>query len=76
MFDLNQQNQMAFTPDSGEQQGEIYNAVVSISTASLVDARLIMAVIMQEVRRLVCIHAVSSLTKQLLFSPRAMSTFR
>lgn len=49
MFNRNQQTQMAFTPDSGEQQGEIWNAVLQISQQSKVDARLIMAVIMQEV---------------------------
>jgi len=51
MFNLNQQHAMAWTgspPDTGEQQGEIYNAIVSVSQAAKVDARLILAVIIQE----------------------------
>lgn len=46
---------MAFTSgpqgpaDTGEQQGEVYNAIVSVSTAAKVDARLILGVIIQEV---------------------------
>ncbi len=35
--------------ESGEIQGEIWNAILSVSAASKVDARLILAVIMQEV---------------------------
>lgn len=40
---------MAATGDTGEQQGEIYNSIVAISEVTFVDARLILAVIMQEV---------------------------
>jgi hypothetical protein len=53
MFGRNSRNAMAWTgipPDTGEQQGEIYNAIVSVSKQSHVDARLILAVIIQEVR--------------------------
>lgn len=39
-------------PDTGEQQGEIYNAIVSVSQQSKVDARLILATIIQEVSTL------------------------
>jgi glucan 1,3-beta-glucosidase len=48
MFNLNQQTSMVYE-ESGPIQGDIYNAIVQISKASLVDARLILAVIMQEV---------------------------
>lgn len=65
MFDRNQQAEMAYTPDSGEQQGEIYNAIVEISQATLVDARLILAVIMQEVR----LYLLSSRCIDTNFSP-------
>jgi glucan 1,3-beta-glucosidase len=48
MFNLNQQTSMAFE-ESGPIQGDIYNAIVGVSQASKVDARLILAIIMQEV---------------------------
>jgi glucan 1,3-beta-glucosidase len=48
MFNLNQQTSMVYE-ESGPIQGDIYNAIVQVSKASLVDARLILAVIMQEV---------------------------
>lgn len=35
--------------DTGEQQGEVYNAIVSVSQAAKVDPRLILATIIQEV---------------------------
>ncbi|RFU32374.1 Beta-glucosidase/Glucan 1,3-beta-glucosidase/Glucan endo-1,3-beta-D-glucosidase, partial [Scytalidium lignicola] len=47
MFDLNQQTSMALE-ESGPIQGDIYNAIVEISQNSKVDARLILAIIMQE----------------------------
>lgn len=47
MFDRNQQDSMA-QEESGPIQGQIYNAIVQISQASNVDARFILAVIMQE----------------------------
>lgn len=55
MFNLNQQQAMRWTGDSthgtdtGEQQGEIYNAIVQVSVNSKVDARLILGTIIQEV---------------------------
>jgi glucan 1,3-beta-glucosidase len=48
MFDLNQNTNMVYEED-GPTQGDIYNAITEISQASLVDARLILAVVMQEV---------------------------
>jgi hypothetical protein len=48
MFDLNQNVQMA-PVESGPIQGAIWNAIVSVSESALVDARFILAIIMQEV---------------------------
>jgi hypothetical protein len=48
MFDLNQNDQMVYE-ESGPIQGDIWNAIVSVSQNSLVDARFILAIIMQEV---------------------------
>jgi len=48
MFNLNQRTTMVRF-DSGPEQGEIYNAIVRVSQEAKVDARLILAVIMQEV---------------------------
>jgi glucan 1,3-beta-glucosidase len=48
MFDLNQNTSMVYE-ESGPIQGDIYNAITQISQASLVDARLILAIVMQEV---------------------------
>lgn len=39
---------MASVGDSGPEQGAIWNAIVTVSQESFVDARLILAVIMQE----------------------------
>ena len=49
MFNLNQQDSLVPVGDSGPEQGAIYNAIVSVSKASKVDARVILAVIIQEV---------------------------
>jgi hypothetical protein len=49
MFDLNQNDQLTYE-ESGQIQGDIYNAIVSVSQDSMVDARFILAIIMQEVR--------------------------
>lgn len=57
-FTLNQQTGMAGSGDTAEQQGEIYNSIVQVSQESFVDARLILAVIMQEVRHFYAIHAI------------------
>ena len=48
MFDLNQNDQMVYE-ESGPIQGDIWNAIVSVSQNSRVDARFILAIIMQEV---------------------------
>lgn len=48
MFDLNQQDSMVYEED-GPIQGDIWNAIVQVSANSLVDARFILAIIMQEV---------------------------
>ncbi len=48
MFDLNQATSMN-VEESGPIQGAIWNAIVSVSESSLVDARFILAIIMQEV---------------------------
>jgi hypothetical protein len=48
MFDLNQNDQMVYE-ESGPIQGDIWNAIVSVSQNSHVDARFILAIIMQEV---------------------------
>lgn len=48
MFDLNQKDQMVYE-ESGPIQGAIWNAIVQVSENSLVDARFILAIIMQEV---------------------------
>lgn len=48
MFDLNQATSMSLE-ESGPIQGDIWNAILEVSAASLVDPRLILAVIMQEV---------------------------
>jgi glucan 1,3-beta-glucosidase len=47
MFDLNQNDQMVYE-ESGPIQGDIWNAIVQVSANSLVDARFILAIIMQE----------------------------
>ncbi|RFU27540.1 hypothetical protein B7463_g8799, partial [Scytalidium lignicola] len=47
MFDLNQNTQMVYE-ESGPIQGAIWNAIVSVSESALVDARFILAIIMQE----------------------------
>ena len=49
-FHMNQQYGLAVVGDSADEQGRIYNAIVQVSKESKVDARLILAVIMQEVR--------------------------
>lgn len=51
MFDLNQNDQMVYE-ESGPIQGDIWNAIVQVSADSQVDARFILAIIMQEVRLL------------------------
>ena len=48
MFDLNQQDSMVYE-ESGPIQGDIWNAIVQVSADSKVDARFILAIIMQEV---------------------------
>jgi glucan 1,3-beta-glucosidase len=48
MFNLNQQDSMA-SEESGPIQGAIWNAIVQVSANSKVDARFILAIIMQEV---------------------------
>lgn len=48
MFNLNQQTSMV-DYDSGPEQGAIYDAIVQVSQDAKVDARFILAVIMQEV---------------------------
>jgi glucan 1,3-beta-glucosidase len=48
MFDLNQQDSMDYE-ESGPIQGDIWNAIVQVSADSKVDARFILAIIMQEV---------------------------
>ena len=48
MFDLNQGTSMVLE-ESGPIQGAIWNAIVSVSESALVDARFILAIIMQEV---------------------------
>jgi glucan 1,3-beta-glucosidase len=65
MFDLNQNDQLTYE-ESGQIQGDIYNAIVSVSQDSMVDARFILAIIMQEVRltlslRLFPISALSTI---------------
>ncbi|KKK12676.1 putative exo-beta-1,3-glucanase [Aspergillus rambellii] len=47
MFDLNQETSMAQV-ESGPIQGDIWNAIVEVSAAAKVDARLVLAVVMQE----------------------------
>jgi glucan 1,3-beta-glucosidase len=47
MFDLNQQDSMDYE-ESGPIQGDIWNAIVQVSADSKVDARFILAIIMQE----------------------------
>lgn len=49
MFNLNKDVTMNGSGSSGEQIGEIWNAIVQVSQESKVDARLILAVIIQEV---------------------------
>ena len=48
MFDLNQDDSLD-SEESGPIQGQLYDAIVQISEASKVDARVILGVIMQEV---------------------------
>ena len=49
MFTRNQQYSLAVIGDSGPDQGAMYNAIVQVSQDSKVDARLILAIIIQEV---------------------------
>ena len=53
MFDLNQNDSMDYE-ESGPLQGDLYNAIVQVSQDSMVDARFILAIIMQEV----CAHSL------------------
>jgi hypothetical protein len=49
MFDLNQADSMVYE-ESGAIQGDLWNAIVQVAANAKVDARFILAVIMQEVR--------------------------
>jgi glucan 1,3-beta-glucosidase len=49
MFDLNQDDSLD-SEESGPIQGDIWNAIVQISEEAMVDARFILAIIMQEVQ--------------------------
>jgi flagellum-specific peptidoglycan hydrolase FlgJ len=49
MFNLNKQYSMSDSGSSGEQIGEIWNAILQVSQESKVDPRLILAVVIQEV---------------------------
>ena len=49
MFNRNQQYSLVVVGDTGPEQGAIYNAIVSVSQQAKVDARVILAVIIQEV---------------------------
>lgn len=51
MFDLNQADSMVYE-ESGPLQGDLWNAIVQVAADSKVDARFILAVIMQEVSSL------------------------
>jgi len=46
---MNQQYSLAVGGDTSDEQNDIYNSIMSVSLESDVDARLILAVIMQEV---------------------------
>lgn len=46
---MNQKYGLAATGDTSAEQNDIYNSIISVSQESFVDARLILAVIMQEV---------------------------
>jgi hypothetical protein len=70
MFDLNQNTQMVYE-ESGPIQGAIWNAIVSVSESALVDARFILAIIMQEV----CFPHKIEATVIILLSQLEMSTF-
>jgi len=70
MFDLNQNVQMV-PVESGPIQGAIWNAIVSVSESALVDARFILAIIMQEV----CFPSQIEAILIILFSHLVMSTF-
>ena len=48
MFDLNQADSMSLE-ENGPLQGYLYNSIVQVAAASKVDARFILAIIMQEV---------------------------
>ena len=48
MFDLNQADSMVYE-ESGPLQGDLWNSIVQVAANSKVDARFILAVIMQEV---------------------------
>lgn len=48
MFDLNQQDSLD-SEESGPIQGDLYNAIVQVSENAQVDARFVLAIIMQEV---------------------------
>ncbi|MCJ1387944.1 hypothetical protein MMC18_000787 [Xylographa bjoerkii] len=48
MFNRNQQYSLVVVGDTGPEQGAIYNAIVSVSQQAKVDARVILAVIIQE----------------------------
>ena len=48
MFDLNQADSLV-DEESGQLQGDLYNSIVQVAGDAMVDARFILAVIMQEV---------------------------
>jgi hypothetical protein len=48
-FNRQQQANLGPVGDSGPEQGAIYNAIVEVSKAAQVDARVILAIIIQEV---------------------------
>lgn len=48
MFDLNQKDSLVLE-ESGPLQGDLWNAIVQVAANSKVDARFILAIIMQEV---------------------------
>ena len=52
LFNLNQKTSMAPIGDTGAEQGAMYDAIVTVSQQSKVDARIILAIIVQEVRNI------------------------
>jgi hypothetical protein len=54
MFDLNQADSMVYE-ESGPLQGDLWNSIVQVAANSEVDARFILAVIMQEVSFMVSV---------------------